>query len=106
MHADRSPVRMAAMFPKVNSLPCAQLQSAAAEGNGEVDAGERGTNVGGHVVGAFGGVDEEAVAIGNELCEECFEIAAHVRVGVFLDQERGAGVLDVQSAEAVFQTGI
>ena len=55
---DLARVRPATVFPKVNSLPHAERQPAAADGNTEVHARERGTHVGGHVVLAFAGVRE------------------------------------------------
>ena len=61
--------------------------------------------MGGHVVGALGGVDEEAVAVGNDFRHEGFEVAADIRVGIFLDEERCGGVLDVEGAEAVLKFG-
>ena len=75
------------MFPNVNALPGAEGHSPLADGDGEVDGGKGGADVGGHVVVAFGGVDEHAVPIGDEAGEEGFEVAADVRVGVFLDEE-------------------
>ncbi len=75
------------MFPDVNALPGAECHAALADWNREVHGGEGGAYVSGHVVVAFGGVHEHAVAVGNEAGEEGFEIAADVRVGVFLDEE-------------------
>ena len=69
---------MAAVFPEVNPLPRSQLQLAAAKWNGKIHCGKRGADVGGHVVGAFGGVDEKAVAIGYDFGEEGFKIAADI----------------------------
>ena len=76
---------MAAVFPEVEALPCAECKTGILERDGKIDAGEGAADVRGHVVGAFGGVDEEAVAVGNEACHEGFKIAADVGVGVFLD---------------------
>ncbi len=58
-----------------------------------------------HVVRAFAGVDEEAVAVGDEAGHEGVEVAADVGVRVFLDEEGGGGVADLQGAEAVLQFG-
>jgi hypothetical protein len=92
-----------AMFPDVNALPGAEGHTAAADGNGEVDGGQGGADVSGHVVVAFGGVDEHAVAVGDEAGEESFEVAADVGIGVFLDEQRGGGVTEVEGQKAVLK---
>ena len=57
--------------------------------------------MGRHVVGSFGGVNEEAVAIGDDFRHEGFEVVTNIWVGIFLDEERRGGVADLESAEAV-----
>jgi hypothetical protein len=94
-------VGVGAVFPEVEALPGAEGHFAVVHGDGEVDGGQRGADVGGHIVIAFGGVDEEGIAIANEAGEEGFEVAADVGVGVFLDEERGGSVLEVEGQEAV-----
>jgi len=75
------------MFPDVNALPGAKGHGAVADGNGEVDSRQGGADVGGHVVVAFGGVDEHAVAVRDETGEEGFKVAADVGVGIFLNEK-------------------
>lgn len=57
-----------------------------------------------HVVVAFGGVDEHRVAVGNEAGEKGFEITANVWIGIFLNEERGGGVSEVQCQQTVLET--
>jgi len=90
-----------AVFPQVKPLPGAQGQAAASDGDREVDGGQRGAHVRGHVVVALGGVDEKPVAIRHQTGEECLEIAPDVGVGVFLDEERGRRVPKEQRQQAV-----
>src|SRR5260370_284853 len=59
------------MFPDVNALPGAEGHSPLADGDGEVDGGKGRADVGGHVVVAFLGVDEYALAVGDELGRCC-----------------------------------
>jgi hypothetical protein len=87
MNVDRAAVRMVAVFPEVNALPGSESEAGILERDREIDAGEGGADVGGHVIGSFGGVDKEAVAVRNDFGHECFEIAANVGVGVFLDEK-------------------
>jgi len=92
-----------AMFPDINALPGAEHHAAIADGNGEVDGGEGGADVGRHIVIAFGGMDEHAVAVGDEAGEEGFEVAADVGIGVFLDEQRGGGVAEMEGEETVLK---
>ena len=48
------------------------------------------------VVLALGGVLEDRIAIRHKAGEEFLEVAADIRVGIFLDDNGGGGVLDVQ----------
>ena len=57
----------------------------------------------GHVVVAFRGVNEHAVAIRHEAGEEGFQVAADVGVSVFLNEERGGGVAEMESKESVLK---
>ena len=75
------------MFPDVDALPGAECHVAVANGNGEVDGGKGRADVSGHVVVAFGGVNEHAVAVWGEAGEKRFQVAADIRVSVFLNQE-------------------
>lgn len=56
--------------------------------------------VAGHVIRAFGGVDEVVGVFGAEAFEDGVEIGPSRRVGVFVDDEAGAGVLEEDRAEA------
>ncbi len=48
---------------------------------------QRSTNVRRHVVGAFGAVLEQRIAVGHQARKEPLQIAHDFRVGVFLNQE-------------------
>ena len=60
----------------------------------------------GMFVVTFARVLEERVAVGHEACEEALEIAAHLRVGVFLEEQRRGGVLEMQRGEAGLQAAL
>ena len=59
-----------------------------------------------HVVITFGGVFVKIVPIRDESAEKAVEVPPNAGICVFLDQERGAGVLNVQRAETRLQTGL
>ena len=54
----------------------------------------------GHVVGAFGGV---AIihAAGRQMGKECLQVPAHIRIGIFLDQQAGGSVTQEEGDQSV-----
>lgn len=80
------------MLEKVNSLPGSEHRTTRRNRYRQRRRGQRRLDVSGHVVWALAGVDEERVAFRDKAAEECQEIALHVGIGVFLDEERRRGV--------------
>ncbi len=75
---------MVAELAQVDSLPCAEVEAATGDGYGDARAYERSFGVGGHVVGAFEGVEVIWLALSDEAVENAFEVGAHVGVGVLI----------------------
>ena len=100
MQSQVSLVRAAAVLEDVDALPGSERGATLANGDGELSLGEGGSDVSRHVVGTFHGVSVEAVVFGDEAAEEGFEIADDVRVGVFLDEQRGGGVAEEDGEQA------
>ena len=98
-HAAR--MRVMAMFPNINALPGAEGRLATNDGNAEVHRGQRRANVRRHVVLALARVLKQRVAIGNQPRKKSLQIAAHFRVGIFLDQQRRGGMAQVQREQAI-----
>ena len=94
-------VRMRAVLPQINSLPRSEREFAGVDGNGKIHGGQRGADVRGHVVIALGGVAEKRIAIAHEPRKKRVKVAAHIGVGVFLDEQRGGGVPQMQREQAV-----
>ena len=88
------------MFPEVDSLPDAEVATTVANGDGDRVLGEDRPEMRRHVVGAFVVVAENRVAVGDESREESFEVAADFGRGVFAEDQRGAGVMDENVAQA------
>ena len=93
------PVRVAAVFENVDALPRAEGEISEVDGDRQLCLRERGANMSGHVVGAFGCVSVEGVVFGDEAAEETFEIAHHVGVSVFLNRQGSRSVLDENSEQ-------
>ena len=90
-----------AVFPQINPLPRSQREPPVANRNGKIHRRQRRADVRGHVVIAFGGMAEQRVAVRREPREKSVQIAAHVGIGVFLDQQRGGRVAQMQREQAV-----
>ena len=89
-----------AVFPQVDALPGAQIQSAIGDWNADGGGRDGGPDMCRHVIGSFIGVDEQRVAIWAEPGKEGVEIPSHIGVGVFLYDKRGRGVVDKDVADA------
>ena len=79
-------MRSVSMLEHEDPLPRAQGQAAVDNGNGKLDLGEGGANMGRHVIRAFDDVPVVAVSLGHESAEKLIQIAEHGRIRVFLNQ--------------------
>jgi hypothetical protein len=102
MDSDFALVRSVAMFPKIDPLPGAEPEAPLHYWNGKADGGEGRAHVRRHVVLAFRGVDKCGITIGDQPIQKHFKVAPHVRVRVFLNQQRGGSMQDLQGG----QTGV
>ena len=89
-------------FAEEDALPAAELELAFGDEDGGGSAHERGFDVG---VGVAFGVSEIA-ALGNQAGKGGFEIGGDVGVGVFVDDDAGGGVRDVEMADAGVDAGV
>ena len=96
---DPSPMRVGPMLPEEHALPGPQVELGVGDGDRERARRQDRADVRGHVVGAFGGVAEHGVAVGDEAGEVAFEVAPDARVGVLAEDERGARVVHEDRAE-------
>ena len=88
---DRSGVSSAAVLPEVNGLPGAQQQLSVTDTQAEGLAGERGSDVGRHVIGSFVVMQITAV-FRNGIGHPCIEVLQHPWISVLVDREACAGV--------------
>src|SRR3974390_2390886 len=80
------------MFPQVYSLPGPQGEPATGDRDRKDGRGQGVAHVRRHIILPFLGVHEKTVAVRNQPGEEAFQIAPHVRVGIFLNKKRGGSV--------------
>ena len=87
------------MLKQVNALPYTEGGPAIGYGNRQRHRRQSRFDVSGHIIWAFGSVDDPALrgVIGwrHETREKLCHIALHVRVCIFLDEERAGRVLAV-----------
>lgn len=62
--------------------------------DGQTGLGQHATHMSGHIIGAFGGMLEEGIAVGNQTGHKAFQIAAYRGIGIFTEHQGGAGVMD------------
>ena len=92
MQGDFSLMRRAPMLEQVNTLPHPQSESAAQDRNRELHAGQRRTDMGGHIICAFVRVPIQSCILGREAIEKGLQIGANVPRGVFLYEQSGRGM--------------
>ena len=68
--------------------------------DGDLDLRQGRADMRRHVVGTFGGVAEQRIAVWNQAAEEAVEVGEHLRVGVLLHQEAGGGVATEEGEES------
>ena len=92
MQNHAAPLRHDAVFEQIDALPRSQGHAPAYHGNGKMRLRQRRADVRGHVVGAFERVPvTRGVAwfvFGRQALKEIRQVEHHVRIGVFLDQQR------------------
>ena len=76
---------MIAELAKVDSLPCAHVESAGCDRNGETDPEEGTLGVRRHVVRAFHGVFVLGFSLLHHVIQYGFHICTDVRIVIFVD---------------------
>lgn len=91
-----SNVRRISVFKQVNSLPCAQKWAPHRHRNCQRHGQHRGFDMRGHVVGSFIGMHQirhRCICGGwHKPVKERLQVALHVGIGVFLNEQAATGV--------------
>jgi hypothetical protein len=103
MQHDVAGVTLRAVFPQINPLPRSQRELSGADGKVQIHRRQCRADVRGHVVVAFRRVDKQRVAVRHEPLEKRLQIAAHIRVGIFLDEQRSRRVLQMNREQTVVE---
>ena len=81
-------MRPIAVLVQIDTLPGSQGRTPVDDRDRNRGMGQRGPDVGRHVIGSFGSVAKERISGRNEATQEGFEIAHHDWIAVFLYYER------------------
>ena len=92
-HQDVAIMRGSAMFIEIHTLPRAERQDAIAYRQVKAAVREDAADMGGHVIASLSVMAKDRIAVSDQTAQKGFEVAAHHRVGVLAQHERGAGVL-------------
>src|SRR6516165_1729606 len=93
-----------AVLPDVETLPRSETERPTSNREALARAGDRGSEVGRHVVRALGVVLVGARILGGDLLDPALHVAAHRGIGVLLNDERSARVGDEDGANPVANT--
>ena len=86
---------MGAVFPEVDALPSAKNHGTPGDRYADVDVGQRGADVGRHVVVPLVVVLVNRIGIWGQAGEDRFKVGADAWVGVFLNQQRSRCVTNM-----------
>lgn len=89
------------MLEYVDALPGTECRHAVDDRNRQLGLRQRRTHVRRHVISPLERVFVKRVAFRHEPCEKSFEIALHARIVVFLDQQAGGGMADVEREQSL-----
>lgn len=82
------------MFPQIDSLPGSQRTLSVGNRQIQVRLGQDAAYMCWHIIGPLGRMHKHRIAIGDLPRHESFEITHDIRISIFAEHERGAGVVD------------
>ena len=104
-HDDGSATPLVPMFPQINPLPAAQRQLTVYNGYGNTVTQRDGLDIGGHIISAFKHMAVIMLILRHKMIEVRLHVAAHGRIGIFIDAEAGAGVLNKEMGQPRLESG-
>lgn len=88
------------MLEQIDSLPGAELESSLGDGNGFARARQRHTKMTGGIIRPLGRMDQVGMILRDKILEEAVEIGARRRIGILIDHQTRAGMLDKDRSES------
>jgi hypothetical protein len=93
------------VFEDIEALPGAQHHAAVLERDRQLGLGQRRADMGRHVVRSLVGMAIERVALRHQPAEIGDQVALHIRIGIFLNDQRGGGMAAEHGEKPVAQAG-
>jgi hypothetical protein len=94
------------MLPDIDSLPCAEAESAGPYWYSEVGMRQYAAHMSRHIVWPFLGMHETRVAVRNKIRHKPLEVPAHVRIRVLTQHESRARMTVEHMAEPDLDTAL
>ena len=76
---------MVAKFTQVDTLPCAEVETAVGDGDGEASTEEGALGVGRHVIGSLHGMGVVGLILAHQMVHDVAEVGTYIRVGILID---------------------
>ena len=86
-HGKPAPVSCSAVFPQEYALPGAKAALSITHWQGQVGAGEHGSDVSWHIIRTFRRVFEERITVGYQPCHVTLQVGTHIGVGVLAQDQ-------------------
>jgi len=89
MQQELASMCMKPVFDEINALPGTETRNTVDNRNRQMRLSQRSADVCRHIVGAFGPVFEQRIAVGHKTRKESLQITQHFGISVFLNHKAG-----------------
>ena len=94
------------MFEQEDSLPCPECKLPIDYRDAQAGIGQYRAQMCRHIVRTFRSMEVVGVPVGHSSCKPTFKVVKHLRVGVFANNQGGAGVVDKNGGSSLLTVGI
>ena len=93
-------MRGPAVLKQKDSLPGAKLEASPSDGNGFACASQCHPQVAGRIIRPLGRMDQTWMIFGDKILKEPVKVRARRRIGILIDHQTCAGMLDKDRSES------
>ena len=94
------------MLPEKDSLPSPKPETGSDHGDRKAGCGQRGLDMGGHIIGTFRSMGEDGVIFLDQAIQPILQVPTGSRIGVLLNDQTGRGVLHHHRAQSLIDTRV
>ena len=88
------------MLKQIDSLPGAEFESSFRYGNALTRASQRHAKMTGGIIRPLGRMDQTWMIFGDKILKETVKVRARCRIGILIDHQTRAGMLDKDRSES------